>query len=582
MKKKSKMLLFLLPSLCGLLIFYCIPFILSIYYTLIENMSTKKFVGFDNFIDTLKNPMFQRGLTNTGLFMSIGIPLCIVLAFFLALSFKRMDKGKGIVGLILLLPLVIPSGTTVYFWKSIFDINGLLNKLLYTFDIPIINWYNSKGVMLIAVTIFSWKNIGLITMLFYVGLKRIPREYYEVANIEGANTFKQFRHVTLIYLLPTIFIAIILSITNSFKIFKEIYMLFGNYPNEKIYLLQHYMNNQFFSLNMQKLTTASYILFIIIGIIIYLLFSLQKRFSDTFNTIQFENVHNNIKGKTPIKGGIVIITAFLIVIPLLFIFSNSFMGSSEIINRYTTDITNYNMKDLSRGSMHFVRMGLLPDEATISQYKELLFRSPEYLRLFWNSIFIVIPVLIGQCIISPLGAYAFEQSKWKYKEVLFFVYILIMLMPLQVLLVPNYLVSKWLGFIDTYWAIILPGIFNPLGVFIVRLQLKGFPKECIEAAQNAGANHWQTFRHIVLPNLKSSIAILGIITFAEYWNVVDQAIVFIKGQYNKPLSVHLSHIAQGDLGMFFAISCFYMIPVLIIFFAGKDYLSNEVDLMKSK
>ncbi|WDV45613.1 ABC transporter permease subunit [Clostridiaceae bacterium M8S5] len=576
--RKPNLLFFIIPSLCGLLIFYLLPFILSFYYTFINNMVEKKFIGLANFVDILENPMFRRGLRNQSLFIAVAVPTCLTLALIFVLQLKKLKTRQWIILLISFIPFIIPSGTIVYFWKCIFDVNGLLNKILYILNIPIIDWYNSRWVMVFVVIMFIWKNIGITAMLLYVGLNSIPKEYYEIADIEGMSNFQKFTKITLVYLSPVFFIAVLLLIYNSFKIFKEVFLLFGSYPCEKIYMLQHFMNNQFFSLNLQKLTSASFILFLLMGIIVCILFFLQKKYSDLFSTINFDVEYKGTCSKKknyPARGFSYIIT-FLIVLPIIFIISNSFMSSSEIINRYTSDITLDNIKDIAVNSMHFVRMGFIPDNPTLAEYFKLLFRSPEYLRLYWNSIILVVPILVGQCIISPLCAYGFEQSKLKYKEVLFFIYIIIMLMPFQVLLVPNYLVSNWLGFNNTYLAIILPAIFNPIGVFIIRLQIKGFPKECIEAAQNDGATHFQIFRYILLPNIKSSITILSLIIFAEYWNIIDQAIIFIKNTYSQPLSIYMAQIVQKDLGMFFATSCFYLIPVFILLFIEKKYLFNEI------
>ncbi len=571
--KKGSLLPYILPSLCGILFFYGIPFILSFYYSLLNNMGEKKFIGLKNFLGTLRNPMFQRGLTNQSFFIAIAVPLCLILALFFALQIMKLKRGKKFIFLISIIPFIIPSGTSIYFWKCIFDVNGLANKVLYSLNIPMVNWYNSKWVMTIAVIIFIWKNIGVTSLILYVGLNQIPKEYYEIADMEGINRFQRFYKITLVYLTPIIFISILLLVVNSFKIFKEIYLLFGNYPSENIYLLQHYMNNHFFRLNLQKLTTASYILFIIIGLFISLMFLLQKRYSDTFTTLNLDESNNDKYSNRAIyfANCFAIIMGLLFLLPIIFTISNSFMGDLEIVSRCAKDITQYNATDLTVGNMHFVNIGFFPNSPTISSYLNV-FNNPKYLKAYLNSIKIVVPILMGQCIISPLAAYAFEYSKWKYKEILFFIYILIMLMPLQVLLVPNYLVADWLGLVDTHWAIILPAIFNPIGVFIIRLQLKGFPKECIEAAQNNGASHFQAFKYIVLTNIKPAIAILIVLIFTEYWNVIEQALVLLKNSDLNPLSIYLSQIVDKNLGVFFATSCLYLIPVFLIFLFTKRTL----------
>lgn len=149
---------------------------------------------------------------------------------------------------------------------------------------------------------------------------------------------------------------------------------------------------------------------------------------------------------------------------------------------------------------------------------------------------------------------------------------------MQVLLVPHYIMANLFGTNNTLLAIILPALFNPFGVFLIRQQIKGFPYECIEAARIDGANDWHLFMKIVLPNLAPIVASLSILTFAEYWNVVDQAVVFLKNPYTEPLSAYLSRLIQGNDGMIFATSAFYLFLAIIVFMIGQEYLAKGVSL----
>lgn len=203
---------------------------------------------------------------------------------------------------------------------------------------------------------------------------------------------------------------------------------------------------------------------------------------------------------------VIVLAVAVAVFPLIFIFANSFMPGSEIVSRYSPEITQANAGDFSSHGIHFVRFGLLPETFSLEQYRGLLFHSPGYLRMFWNAVLLVAPVLLGQCLLAPLAAYGLENIRWKYKEVLYFIYIIVMLMPTQILLVPNFIVAGWLNIRDSYLAIILPAVFHPLGVFLIRQQLKAFPKECMEAAALDGAGAWTTYRRIVRPNLRSVVA----------------------------------------------------------------------------
>lgn len=283
MYKKSKVFwLFLLPSLLGVLLFYIVPFVFSLYYALIDNMGSRRFVGLKNFGDTLTNSLFQSASLNTLIFIGISVPLGVGISLFLSICLQKMKKGRVPVTMALLLPLVVPSGTIVYFWKVLFDNNGLVQKLLIQMGFAHEAVLQSQWYMGILVVVFLWKNVSYNILLFWSGLNWIPKTYYEQMELEGAGAWKQFKNITWIYLSPTTFVVLLMSIVNSFKVFKEVYMLYGGYPSPDIYMLQHYMNNQFLSLNMQKLSSAAYILFLVIGIVLLLLFYAQKRVTDEY------------------------------------------------------------------------------------------------------------------------------------------------------------------------------------------------------------------------------------------------------------------------------------------------------------
>ena len=278
----------------------------------------------------------------------------------------------------------------------------------------------------------------------------------------------------------------------------------------------------------------------------------------------------------------VILAAAAAIFPILFTVAGSFMSGEEIVSRYTAEITSANQGDFVSNGIHFVRFGLLPEQPTLEQYRQLLWESPGYLRMFWNSVLLVMPVLLGQCVLAPLAAFGLENIRWRYKEAVFFLYIIVVLMPTQLQLVPNFIVAGWLHIRESYLAIILPAVFHPLGVFLVRQQLKNFPKECLEAAQLDGAGAYQSYRYVVRPNLTSVVAALAVLLFADNWNIVDQAVVFLKNTYENPLSVYLGSVVTGDPGMFFAVSVFYLIPTFLVFFLGQGYLTEGIALTSVK
>lgn len=284
MKKRNKeeilLLSLWLPSITGILVFFVVPFIVSFYYALIDNPVTANFVGIKNFAHVIGSESFRLALKNTLKFMATCIPLNLIVSLFFSLIIHRAKKIKSILAVIFLLPLAIPSGSVVFFWESIFGLNGLVNKLLFSSNPR--DWIQSSYATFIIVIIFLWKNIGFSIVLFSAALNLVPKEYYEAAVVEGAGAYKKFTKITFPYIVPTTFLVFILSIINSFKCFKEIYLLAGNYPNQSIYMLQHYVNNQFASMNYQRLVSAAYVLFVFITAIIVLFFYFQKRFTKDY------------------------------------------------------------------------------------------------------------------------------------------------------------------------------------------------------------------------------------------------------------------------------------------------------------
>ncbi len=257
-----------------------------------------------------------------------------------------------------------------------------------------------------------------------------------------------------------------------------------------------------------------------------------------------------------------ILLALIYLLPVVVTVTNSFMESGEIRQNYG----------------QYIDINLVPARATLSQYGELLFDSPVYLHMFWNSVKIVLPVVIGQVLVSVLAAYAFTVLKFRGREILFFLYIIVMLLPLQVTLVPNYMVADWFDITDSYLAIILPGIFEPFGVFLMRQYMKSIPEVYIEAARIDGAGHGRIFLSIIAPMVKPGITATAMLTMMEYWNLVDQAVIFIQDPEAQPLSTFLAQIGSSEPGLAFAGSCFYAIPVMFVLFCGQDYLKSGISI----
>ena len=270
-------LAFLSPSLIGMAVFFILPFFVIIYYSLIDNPIRHNFVFLDNFIGLFKNSAFLTAGKNTLLFSFISVPLAVILPFFLAELLEAKIPLKSQFRSFFLSPLMVPIASVVLIWQVLFSYNGTINDLLGLFGIEKLDWLKSQYAQVAVVTLFLWKNIGYNMILFMAGLNNIPRDLLEAAEIEGATPWYKFKDITLRYLSPTILFVTILSLINSFKVFREAYLLTGDYPVESLYLLQHFMNNMFRSLDYQRLSAAAIIMAIVMIVIIAILFKLEDK-----------------------------------------------------------------------------------------------------------------------------------------------------------------------------------------------------------------------------------------------------------------------------------------------------------------
>ena len=267
--------------------------------------------------------------------------------------------------------------------------------------------------------------------------------------------------------------------------------------------------------------------------------------------------------------------AVLFLMPIILTITNSFMSASEISSNYgqvfaTTD---------TGGKTYIseqVNLKFIPDMVSFIQYITVLLKSPEYLFKFWNSVILVVPIVAFQLLAASLAAYGFTRYRGRIKEIIFFVYIILMLMPYQVTLVPNYLVSEWLRILDTRWAIWLPGIFSPFAVFLLTKYMRRIPTSVMEAAQIDGAGEWQIFRRICMPLCKGSLCSVAILIFIDYWNMVEQPLILLSDAEQHPLSVFLSKINEGEVGLAFAVATIYMVPPILVFLYGEDYLVEGI------
>lgn len=277
-KEKISSGLFLAPSFLGVLIFFVIPFVVVIYYSMVDNPISNNFVFLDNFSNVIKNNAFQQAVKNTAQFSAIAVPLAVILSLVLAVVLNQKLPFHSQFRTFFLSPMMVPVASIVLIWQVLFHYNGAVNDVILAFGGSKIDWVKSDYSNIVIVILFLWKNLGYNMILFMAALGSIPKDIVEVAQLESATPWQIFLYIKLRYMSSTILFVTILSLISSFKVFREIYLLTGDRPYEAIYMLQHFMNNMFRSLDYQKLSAAAIMMAVVMVLLIGTLFIIENHF----------------------------------------------------------------------------------------------------------------------------------------------------------------------------------------------------------------------------------------------------------------------------------------------------------------
>ena len=269
---------FIAPSFLGVLIFFILPFVVVIYYSLVDNPISGNFVFFDNFRNIIANSAFKRAVHNTCIFSAVSVPLAVVLSLLLAIVLEAKLPFRSQFRTFFLSPLMVPVASIVLIWQVLFHYNGAVNDILGVFGVEKIDWLKSDYALIVIVILFLWKNLGYNMILFMAALASIPKDILEVARLESATPLQTFFYIKIRYLSSSLLFVTIMSLISSFKIFREVYLLTTDYPVDTIYTLQHFMNNKFRTLDYQTLSAAAILMSIVMIVIMGILFIAEDRF----------------------------------------------------------------------------------------------------------------------------------------------------------------------------------------------------------------------------------------------------------------------------------------------------------------
>lgn len=276
-RESAAALAFLGPSLAGFLLFYLIPFGAVVYYSFVDTPIQGRFVGMDNYRQLWDSASFRKAFGNSLAFAGVGVPVLFAASLGLALLLNKAMPLRRTFRTLFLLPLVVPVASIALVWQALFHWEGAINGFAASLGADPVDWMNGRWSFAVMTAVYVWRNIGYNLVLFLAGLANIPAEQLEAASIDGAGPWRRFRSIVWPGLAPVSFFAVVMSIVSSFKVFRETYMVAGAYPHDSIYTLQHFMNNQFQSLDYPKLTSAAVLLALVIGAAVSILFRAERR-----------------------------------------------------------------------------------------------------------------------------------------------------------------------------------------------------------------------------------------------------------------------------------------------------------------
>lgn len=271
-KREMKGILFLLPSFLGVCLFWLIPYIDVIRRSFFSAVSGT-FTGLQNYQMIFENQAFRLAARNTLRFFGVCIPILVGLSLMVAVLLTKQKKGMQFLKSLFLLPMAIPVASVVLLWKVLFHSHGLLNHFLALLSAEGVDWMNTSASFYVLVISYLWRNLGYDVVLWVAGLSAIPQALYEAAKVDGAGEWKCFTRITIPNLLPSLFTIVVLSLLNAFKVFREAYLVAGDYPQEEMYLLQHLFNNWYRDLSLDKMAAAA----VVTGsLILCLILALQR------------------------------------------------------------------------------------------------------------------------------------------------------------------------------------------------------------------------------------------------------------------------------------------------------------------
>ena len=265
MKKTWHAYVLIAPLVAGCLLFTVVPFVLVLRYSFMRGSGrTAQFLGLENYLKVIGNEEFMLAFGNSMKFLAMGLPLIMLLSYVIALLMQQQATKHKLLKSVFLFPYIMPVAGTVLLINLLCSPVGLLNELMMKLGLPVQEWLAGQNAFWVMVMMYLWKSTGYSVILLLAGLVTIPTDQYESADLDGANGLQKFFYITTPQMWYSVFFALIFSVINAFKCFREIFLIGGEHPSSELYMLQHFINNSFNNLNYPKLSVASVLLLVII------------------------------------------------------------------------------------------------------------------------------------------------------------------------------------------------------------------------------------------------------------------------------------------------------------------------------
>ena len=521
-KKKEALqgIIYVLPSFILIMAFCIIPIFMSGYFsfTSYNIMTPPKFVGLENYERVFQDGYVADAAKNTLLYVLMTVPAQTILSLVFAafLAYKMQNKTGGFLRSVMFIPVIASAVTAGTIWRIILNTEGgLLNNILNFFHLDSVNWLGSTKTALISICIVAvWKNVGYFLVIYYAGIMGISKDLYEAAKVDGATSIQQFFKITLPMLKPITYLVVTLGIIWSFQVFDLAYLMTGGGPGRAtVTLVMGIYNAAFKQYKMGYAWTPLGV----IGLFFILIFAA------------------------------ICIAPFLYMLIMSFTHSTTLMISWGDVN--FTDFTNY----------------------------EHVFGKSGFFRSLMNSVIVVGCSCFFNCVIASMAAYGFEKKHFWGKEFLFKVYMLTLMIPGQVTMIPVFIIMKKLGLLNTYFALVVI-ILNAFGVFLIRQFMESVPDELLEAAKVDGCPEYKIFINIVIPLIKPVLVSLVVFTFVTSWNDFMWPLVSTTDSSMYTLTVALSLLKtqyQTNYGLILAgATVSFIFPFILYAFLQKQFVEG--------